>query len=532
VKNRDVKLLHLFAEFMNRFKTNSFPNDMQNYSFGTLKYSIWLGIMAVIVLVISSYSAGAQNTDTTFVTKAVGPQHVLKLTEAIQVALANNSQVKRSLLNLKDADEQVKLAWSEVLPDVTGSATYTRNLEIPVNFVPAKFFNPNAAPDELIPLQFGTDNNWHGGFSVQQTLFSGEAFVGISTSKLYKAAQSENLRATTQQIVTQTRLAYYNVLVAQEQLRLQQATVDRLCKNLEENKARENAGLVDHYAVLQVQVQLSNQEPQLTQAKHAVNQANRELKVVMGVPLDLEFDVQGDLSSFEVSAQSATKGVNENLKKVDGMTPYQYHADTNIMDIATDKRGDIRMVEKQNQLKTKQIKAIKGRFLPQLMADYNLNWSAAQAGNPVFFGTSDTRARSQTLGLTLSWPIFQGFQRTANLNIAKIEKKDLEEQKRAAVRSAKNEVLSARESLNQAIETAPARKKALDLAREGYNRAQARLENGIGSQLDVTNAELQLRQAETNYAEMVYHYLSAKAHYDKAIGMVPFVDQNEPILND
>jgi outer membrane protein TolC len=100
------------------------------------------------------------------------------------------------------------------------------------------------------------------------------------------------------------------------------------------------------------------------------------------------------------------------------------------------------------------------------------------------------------------------------------------------VRSAKNEVQSAKESLNQAIETAPARKKALDLAQEGYNRARARLENGIGSQLDVTNAELQLRQAEVNYAEMVYNYLSAKAQYDKAIGMVPFVDNEKPSLND
>lgn len=502
---------------------------MEKYFFGTSKSLLRVGLLFLIVSAISSYSVFAQHTDTTSVARAVGPQHVLKLTDAIQVALANNSQVKRSLLNLKDADQQVKLAWSEVLPDVTGSATYTRNLELPVFFFPE---NPTDPKSKLRAIPIGEDNNWQGNFSVNQTLFSGEAFVGISTSKLYKAAQSENLRATTQQIVTQTRLAYYNVLVAREHLRLQQATVDRLQKNLEENKARERAGLVDHYAVLQVQVQLSNQEPQLSQAKHAVSQAYRDLKVVMGLPLDLRFDVQGDLSSYEVTAQNASKMINENLKKVDGMTPYQYHADTNIVSIATDKRGDIRMLDKQNQLKSKQIKAIKGRFLPTISATYNLGWRAEEPGSPTFFGNDMQRVRSQSLGLTLSLPIFQGFQRTANLNIARIEKKDLEEQKLAAVRSARNEVLSARESLNQAIETAPARKKALELAREGYNRAQARLENGIGSQLDVTNAELQLRQAETNYAEMVYNYLSAKAQYDKAVGMVPFVDQNEPTLND
>ena len=483
---------------------------------------------------VFTISAAAQDTDRTAVAvdEAVGNEKVLQLTEAIQVALANNSDIKRSLFSLKVADEEVTKAWSSVLPDVSGSATYTRNLEIPVNFVPAQFFDPNAPDGELVPLQFGTDNNWQGGIAVEQTLFRGEAFVGISSSKLFKAAQAENLRATTQQIVTQARLAYYSVLVAEEQLRLQEATVERLEKNLVENEARLKAGLVDQYAVLQVEVQLSNQRPQLTQARYAVEQAYRDLRVVLGVPLDLDFSVQGDLNSFDIQSQQAASDINQNLKQVDNMTPYQFEQSRQVVELATDLRGDIRVLEKQNALKDREIKAIKSRFLPTLTANYNLNWTASQAGVPNFFGTEDTRARSQTLGFTLSVPFFQGFERTSDLDIAQIEKKDLEEQRRAAVRSAQNQIQSARESLNQAIETAPARERALDLAQQGYQRARARLENGLGSQLDVTNAELQLREAEANYARMVYNYLSAKAQYDQAIGMVPYVDNDQPTLDD
>jgi len=489
-------------------------------------------VLLTMIVCFVGTTAKAQEADTTSISNAMGSQKVLKLTEAIQVSLANNSQIKRSLFDLKIADEQVTKAWSSVLPDVSASATYTRNLEIPVNFVPAQFFDPNAPAGELVPLQFGTDNNWQGGLSVEQTLFRGEAFVGISSSKVFKAVQAENLRATSQQIVTQARLAYYQVLVAEEQLRLQESTVERLEKNLTENKARLKAGLVDEYAVLQVRVQLQNQRPQLTQARYAVDQAYRDLKEVLGVPLDLEFSVQGDLNSFDVTSDQAIKKINKNLKQVDSMTPYQFERRTNITDLATNLRGDIRVLEKQEALKQREIKAIKSRFLPSLTANYNLNWSAAQTGNPVFFGSEDTRARSQTLGFTFSLPLFQGFERSSDLDIAQIEKKDLEEQKRGVMRSAKNEIQSARESLNQAIETAPAREQALELAREGYERAKARLKNGLGSQLDVTNAELQLREAEANYARMVYNYLSAKARYDQAIGMVPFVDNDRPTLND
>lgn len=489
-------------------------------------------LIMVVFMVLISLPAWGQISDSVAVSDVVGDQKVLTLTEALDVALANNSEIKRSLLSLKNADEQVRIAWSDVLPDVSASATYTRNLEIPVNFVPAQFFDPDAPAGELVPLQFGTDNNWQGGLSVNQTLFRGEAFVGIGSSKVFKAVQAENLRATAQQVVTQTRVAYYNVLVAKEQLRLQKATIERLEKNLKENKARQKAGLVDEYNVLQVQVQLSNQRPQLTQAKYAVDEAYRELAVVLGIPLGLEFMVKGDLNNFDITAQEATDKVNENIKKVDKMTPYQYSKQPPIEDRVSDMRGDIRILEKRNELKIQEMKAIKSRFLPTLSANYNLNWTASQAGNPVFFGTEDSRARSQTVGFTLSLPIFQGFERSANLSIAQIEKKDLEEQKRSALRSAENEIQSAREDLDQAIETAPAREKALQLAREGYDRARARLENGLGSQLDVANAELQLREAEANYAQMVFNYLSAKAQYDQAVGMVPFVDEELPKLND
>lgn len=495
---------------------------------------IYRALFALLLIVgVAGADVAAQDTESaaTSVSELENQTRPVTLTQAIQIALANNTDIKRSLLTLKDADQQVRLAWSEVMPDISGSATYIRNLEIPVNFVPAQFFDPDAPAGELVPLQFGTDNTWNGGFTVDQTLFRGEAIIGISSSQLFKSAQAENLRATTQQIVTETRIAYYNVLVAEEQLRLQQSTVDRLRENLRENRARQKAGLIDEYAVLQVEVQLSNQEPQLTQARYAVEQAYRELNLQLGLPVALDLSVMGNFSNYRIGTGAEETEMNEHIRQVDAMTPYSYEEKKELVEVATDLRGDIRILEKQEDLKEREIKAIQSRFLPTLSANYNLNWSAAQAGSPVFFGTENTRARSQTIGVTLSLPIFQGFERSANLQIAKIEQKDIELQQEFALRSARNEIASAREALDQAIETAPAREKALSQARQGYERAQARLNNGIGSQIDVTEAEFQLRQAEVNYAQMVYDYLSAKARYDLAIGMVPFVDKSTPELN-
>jgi outer membrane protein TolC len=291
--------------------------------------------------------------------------------------------------------------------------------------------------------------------------------------------------------------------------------------NLKENEARAKAGIVDDYAVLQIKVQLSNQKPQQIEAKYAVDEAYRNLNIVMGLPVKFSYKVKGSLNEFDILSQTASQSSNTHLKKVDQMNPYSFSSTSIDSALLTENRGDIRIAEANLRLQDKQIRAEKSRFLPTLTASYNLQWSAAEAESPDFF--QDAK-RFQTLGINLSLPLFQGFSRMANLERAQIQYKDIEEQKRMAILMAQNEVASASEELDKIFETASARKQALEQANTGYDRAKKRLENGLGSQLELTEAEIQVREAEVNYAIMVFNYLTAKANYDLATGMVPFVD--------
>lgn len=456
----------------------------------------------------------------------------ISLDQAIQIALANNTEIKRSLLSVRDADQEVRKAWSNVMPEISSSANYTRNLEVPVNFIPEVVFDPQGDPENLVPVAFGTDNNWQGGFTVSQTIFNGQAFVGISTSSLFKTAQSEGMRATAQGIVTQTRMAYYQVLIAKEQVRLQQSRLDRVRENLEDTKKSFEQGLVDEYAVMQLEVQLENIKPELTSAEFSEKEAVRNLLDTMGLPVSLSLDVKGDLSSFDIQDGSASEEENMALKEVDRMTTLSLEADSALMKKAFDFRGDLRVLDVQQQLQEKQIRAQKSQYLPSISATYNLQWSAAQPGNPEFFGNEQQRARSQTFMVGVQLPIFQGFRRDASIQQAQIQRKDLELQEYQAKRTAESEITSAEESIKEAFEIESARKRALEQAQTGYERALKRYKSGLGSQQEVTDAELQLREAEIGYAQMVFNYLSAKAQYDQAVGKVPFVEEEvEPIKN-
>ena len=146
---------------------------------------------------------------------------------------------------------------------------------------------------------------------------------------------------------------------------------------------------------------------------------------------------------------------------------------------------------------------------------------AAEPDSPTFFENS---ARFQTIGLRFSMPLFNGWERMSNLQRVQISKKDLMLQQLQAQENASHQVQSTIEQVYESFETAQARKEAVEQASEGYNRAQIRLDNGLGSTLELTEALIQVRQAELNYAQTVFNYLMAKASYDLAIGRVPLID--------
>lgn len=481
-----------------------------------------LSFYSVVLLLLCVQSISlvqAQNTASSEAIADLLNAKELSLSMAIKTALANNHDIKRALLAVKIADAEVKNAWAEVMPDINTNLVYTRNLEIPVNFVPAAFFGDTES-DELIPLAFGTDNNWQGGFTVSQNIFKGEALIGISSAELFKSASEEAQRGTSQQIVTQTRTAFYQVLFAEQNFELQQKIISRLEENLRQNKARVDAGLLDNYEILRLEVSLANQRPMLEEARFAISQAYRKLSITMGLPAEFKVPVKGNLATYELmqdqqqDAENVESGEINELIKIQEVLP----ADAFTM------RSDLNSLNIQRELKIKETQAYKSRFLPTITAEYAWQYTAAQPGSPNFFGNSNQRARFQTVGLNFSMPVFTGLSRSVAVQRAIIERKDIELQKDQAKLSATAQILDLQEAFTKIKSTAEARSIALEQAKRGYEIAQSRYNQGLGTQLDVDEAEEQMQIAESNYASMILEYLSTKAQYDFAIGKVPFVD--------
>jgi outer membrane protein len=258
--------------------------------------------VALLLFLVPGLGLGAQSESVT-----------LSLEEAVGMAVRQSLDIRDARLALEEAGERVSEAWGTVYPRVDFSGSYTRNIAPAVSFLPAQIFDPDAPEGQFIKVQFGADNAWNSSLVLDQPLFEAQAFIGVGAAGRYKALQEEVLRGRTQAVVTRVRLAYYDLLLAQEERRLIENSVGRVRASLEETEALNRAGVVSDYDVLRLQVELANLVPNLRRTENALRQARRQLAMELNLE-DMEaLEVMGSLASMDLEDLGANDDANREI---------------------------------------------------------------------------------------------------------------------------------------------------------------------------------------------------------------------------
>ncbi len=461
------------------------------------------------------------------------PARVLTLREAVATSLEANESLENARWGLEAAQAQAREAWGSVMPTVNFNASYTRNLAVPTTFLPEIIFNPDADPDAVIGVQFGSDNQWYAQARADQPLFNAAAFLGVGAADRYESLQQEAVRGQAQQVATETRLRYYDVLLAREQLRLTENSVARVTEVLDETRKLNQAGLSSDYDVLRLEVELSNLQPNLARSRNAAEASRRALAlaVAMGEESLEGVELAGSLLTVElpelpgreliVLADATTDLMLDRGVMAEALPPAE------AVDIALRNRSDLRQLRLTKDLRRTERKVEISQYLPRISVFGT--WTATGQGNdaPRFFG--DQNATATAVGVEVSVPLFSGFQRPARVSRLGAVVAQVDAQLELARDQAENEVETLLDQAREAYDRAAAQRRAVAQATRGYDIARKEYRAGIGSQLQVTDAELALRQSEFNYAQAVYDYLTAQARLDAAIGVVPMVDAGDTV---
>jgi outer membrane protein TolC len=439
---------------------------------------------------LSSQSVQITNAKT-HITKSAIEELNLSLNDAVTLALEQNKDVLLSNKDLEKAEAQINEAYGNAFPTLNFSAQYSRNILSPVLFIPANnalFKNPDP-----LKISMSTNNSYSAGLSLSQILFSAKVNTAIKIAKEYSNYTDQNAKTVREDIVLNVKKTYYGVLLTQrvveatrQGLELAKATYDKLNKLYKE-------GMASEFDLLRAEVQVANTEPALSQAESQVVLAKNALKNLLGLNLEQDISLISKLEFEELPLNVVEEESQLSLGR--NSTLLGLHAYEQILD----KNIDIQKADNYPTL------AAFGNYQYQAQ-DNGLKFNKYNS-YPVFI-----------VGLSLTYNIFNGLQTKYRTEQAVIEKdkivltsKKLEEGIKIQVDETKLRMIEAKKRVD-------AQARSVEQATKAGSIADVRFKNGLGTQLELIDAQVALTRTQINKAQATYDYLIARADWERASG--------------
>ena len=421
-----------------------------------------------------------------------GGKVVLTLEDAIKTAKHENYDIQLASLNVQKSQAQIDEAYAGAFPKLDFSGNYTRNLKLPVLFIaPNTPFNPGPTTETF---SIGADNSYNLGVSLSQTIYDPRLGTAISIAKKYSKYSDYAGQATEDDVVDQVKRAFYTAMLAKKLVEVNQAGYDVAKANLDNTEALYKQGVSSEYDYLRAQVQLANVEPALIEAKNNLVMAKNSLKNLLGYSLDTELDIIGEFKVEQVNPDVLAKS-DEILKE---------------------KNPTIQSLGLQQSILEENIDIEKAAYLPTLSAFGNYAWQAQD--NTFKFGDY-IWAKTLSVGLSLTYTLFDGFKRGAKIQQAEIDAKSLEVTKTKTEEGLRIALRQSKLKMEEALDRIKAQEKSIEQAEKALKIAQSRYKNGVGTQLEILDTQNSLTQTRVNYEKAIYDYLIAKSDWEKLLGI-------------
>ena len=182
-------------------------------------------------------------------------------------------------------------------------------------------------------------------------------------------------------------------------------------------------------------------------------------------------------------------------------------------------RIEYSLVETQKKLETLDLKRNQAAYLPSLFA-YGALSTQAQRNEFDIFDFSQKWYPVGLLGAKLAIPIFDGFQKHQKIQQAKLSLMKLDNQFKFLEQSIDLEIANSKATLQNSASSLEAQKKNIELAEEVSRVTKIKYDQGVGSNIEIINAESSLKEAQTNYYSALYDAIIAKIEYNKATGLI------------
>src|SRR5438552_7894860 len=454
------------------------------------------GVLALVEGVTAGTSESAAATKTRTESSSETAARRFTLDRAILTALQQNPDILRAKQEIERTKGVIIEIRAQALPHITPSGSY-------------QWIDPNLRGGSSLSTIGGT-GSVGGGFTSPgesdisyairvtgtQLIFNGTTYPAIRGTFFQRDSAYFSFRNTLDQVIAAVKTQFYQVVVNKALIGVQEEQVQLLQTQLKDQQNRFEAGTVPRFNVLQAEVALYNQIPQLITARNNFRIEQLQLAKTLGLYFD---PLRGEKPPLEVV----------------GEMPYAPRkiALVEAIELGKQRRPFLKQARANVLNQIEQVHVALGGFLPTINTTGGGEWVSSP-----FNSSWHDISKGWVAQVTGSWPIWDSGEvygrvkeQRALLSEAKITFDD-------DVRQVELEVQQAYSNLIQNQELIQSQEKNVELAREAVRLAKARLDAGAGTQLDVLNAQVQLATAETTKLQALFGYNSSLAEFDRATG--------------
>lgn len=392
----------------------------------------------------------------------------LNLENCISMGLQNNPSLHSSQSFMEEKKTKVKEAFAGFYPRVNFSSN-------------ANTYSKNDGNQEY--------QNYNTGISTSLTIFD-----GYKTKAIYNAAKDNHQahiyqhESNKQDLILNIIFTYYKTLQAERILKSAEESVKNSKLHMEFASAKYKAGVATLSDILKSEVELSTAELNKIKADNALLRSKGNLNLLIGLPSNQQVEIVDDLVGLE---KTEVESYDSLLKK------------------AIQSRSEIKKLKALMSAQQNYVRSAKGEFYPSLDA------------NAVYFldgGEISEMQQNWGLGISLTIPLFQGFSTKARVTGEEFAFKGIQKEYQALIQGIHQEVWTSYLAVNESSERIATTSKGLESAKENLSIAEGEYKEGVGSIIQLTDAQKTFVDAEQNYIQSLADYKISLAQLERTTG--------------
>jgi outer membrane protein TolC len=427
---------------------------------------------------------------TAAITNAVPlPSGPLTLDQALEFALTHNVTLRKGRQDLEEAQGLAIQQRAARLPRLAATGAYQQLDEARIERVQFSAAQP-ATP-------FLNNQSWNANLVVTQPIYSGGKYNSMArSSRLTREAALASYQALVANTLLEVRTAYSDVLLAVEQIVVQEASKKLLERELETARRSLEAGTVPRFNVLRAEVELANALPPLIRARNQERISRNTLALLLGC------DIPADT------------GVDIPLRTADSLKAEPFEVSVGAaLNAAWLRRPEIKAAQSTSQLRHEEVLQTRADLLPSLSgtAGYGVQ-------NRNFIRDLDQTLDGWTVGVQANWLLFDFGQTQAKVNMARAREERARLEVEDVRRRIELEVRTAFSLFMESKEVLVSQTRVIEQAEEAVRLVTARADAGSSTQLEVLSAQTALKLSRTQYSQALRDYTVARAKLERAMG--------------